>query len=42
LYNEFLQAKENYFGSPLTDDWTFDTEVISFAELKASVGVPLI
>jgi len=36
LYNEFLQAKENYFGSPLTDDWLFDTELVSkiIAELK--------
>jgi len=29
LYNEFSQAKENYFGSPLTDDWLFNTELVS-------------
>ena len=37
LYNEFSQAKENYLGSPLTDDWLFDTELVSkiIAELKS-------
>jgi len=28
LYNEFSQVKENYFGSPLTDDLLFDTELV--------------
>jgi len=29
-------AKENYFDSPLTNDWLFDTELVSkiIAELK--------
>jgi len=32
LRNEFFTGERklfNYFGSPLTDDWLFDTELIS-------------
>ena len=45
LYNEFSQAKENYFGSPLTDDWLFDTElcrVYTSATCCAGVNAALV